>query len=82
MPVPSWRLAAAAAVIAGLVLLSPAPGLALVAANGALLLVAVVDWGLAPSARRLQVTRSVPGSRRFSTLPPANAIASTKNRSR
>ena len=61
MPVPSWRLAAAAAVIAGLVLLSPAPGLALVAANGALLLVAVVDWGLAPSARRLQVTRSVPG---------------------
>ncbi|MDQ3708409.1 MAG: DUF58 domain-containing protein [Actinomycetota bacterium] len=61
MPVPSWRLAAAAAVIAGLVLLAPAPGLALVVANGALLIAAVVDWGLAPSARRLQVTRSVPG---------------------
>jgi uncharacterized protein (DUF58 family) len=61
MPVPSWRLAAAAAAVAGLVLLAPTPALALAVANGALLLAAVVDWWLAPSARRLQVRRSLPG---------------------
>ncbi|CAN5766044.1 MAG: DUF58 domain-containing protein [Actinomycetota bacterium] len=61
MPVPTWRVAAVAAVIAGLVLLAPAPDLALIAANGALLVAAIVDWALTPRARRLQVERSVPG---------------------
>jgi len=54
-------VAAVAAVIAGLVLLAPAPDLALIAANGALLVAAIVDWALTPRARRLQVERSVPG---------------------
>jgi len=61
VPVPTWRVAAVAAVIAGLVLLAPAPDLALIAANGALLVAAIVDWALTPRARRLQVERSVPG---------------------
>jgi uncharacterized protein (DUF58 family) len=62
VPVPTWRLAVAAAVGSVAVLLLPLPppvGLATV--DGALLVAAVVDWLLATRPADLEVGRELPG---------------------
>jgi uncharacterized protein (DUF58 family) len=60
-PVPTWRLAAAAAVGAAVVLAWPGtPMRALLAVNGLLLAAAVADWLLAPATRRVGVERDLP----------------------
>lgn len=63
-PVPTWRLAAAAASLAAVVLAVPGPPgwgfLAAVAANAALAVVAVADWAAAPRPSRIAVSRSAP----------------------
>ncbi|HWB72443.1 MAG TPA: DUF58 domain-containing protein [Egibacteraceae bacterium] len=62
LPVPTWRLAAAAAVAAVAVLAVPAdPLLTLLAANGALLVAAAVDALRAAPPEDLGVTRELPG---------------------
>ena len=61
MPVPTLRLALIAAAAALVVAVVPDPGAALVLVNAALLVVFVADWLLAPAARRLAVTRELPG---------------------
>jgi uncharacterized protein (DUF58 family) len=62
MPLPTWRLAALAAVGSLAVLASvAAPLLALLVVNGLLLVAAVVDGIRAGSPRALRVTRAVPG---------------------
>ncbi len=62
MPVPTWRLAVAAAVGAAVVLLTPVrPLLTLLVVNGALLVAALVDWRRAPAPSRLGVQRELPG---------------------
>ncbi len=58
---PTWRLAAAAAVAAAIVVIVPVPpGVALAVVDAALVVVALVDWRLAPDPRRLDVVREVP----------------------
>jgi len=60
--VPTWRLAAAAAIASVAVLLLPLPPpLGLVVVNGALLAAAVVDWLLAARPADLGVERELPG---------------------
>jgi uncharacterized protein (DUF58 family) len=60
MPVPTWRLALAAAGGAVVVLVAPVrPATALLVVNLGLLAVAVADWLAAPRAARLGVARSV-----------------------
>jgi uncharacterized protein (DUF58 family) len=62
MPVPTWRLAAAAAVGSLLVLLLPLPApWGLLAVDGGLLLAAAVDWLLAARPAELEVQRRLPG---------------------
>ena len=61
MPVLTARLALVAACATGVVVLAPDPVLALVLVNALLLLVAAVDWLLAPSPARLTVQRELPG---------------------
>lgn len=62
MPVPTWRLAAAAAIASVAVLLLPLPPpLGLVVADGPLLAAAVVDWLLAARPSDLDVERELPG---------------------
>jgi uncharacterized protein (DUF58 family) len=62
MPVPTWRLAAAAAVGSVAVLLLPLPPpTGLVALDGALLAAAIVDWLLATRPADLEVGRELPG---------------------
>jgi uncharacterized protein (DUF58 family) len=62
MPVPTKRLAAVALVLAGVRLLLPdapiVPGLLVL--DGLLLLVAIVDWLLAPAPGRIAVERTMP----------------------
>ncbi|HKE97788.1 MAG TPA: DUF58 domain-containing protein [Actinomycetes bacterium] len=62
LPVPTVRLAAAAALASGVILLLPvpAPG-GLLLADAALAALALADWLLAPAPGRLGVTRSLPG---------------------
>jgi uncharacterized protein (DUF58 family) len=61
-PVPTWRLAAAAAVGAAVVLGWPGSPLgALLAVNVALVCAAGADWLLAPATARVEVTRALPG---------------------
>ncbi len=61
-PVPTWRLAAAAAVASLLVLVSPVRPLAvLLVLNGVLLAVAALDWARAPRPDVLEVERELPG---------------------
>jgi len=62
VPVPTWRLALAAALAAVVVLLTPlAPWTTLLVVNGALLLAALVDWLRAPAPSSLAVDRELPG---------------------
>jgi uncharacterized protein (DUF58 family) len=62
VPVPTWRLAVAAAVGSLVVLLLPvAPPAGLWLVNGALLLVAAADWWLATRPGDLEVERGLPG---------------------
>ena len=62
VPVPTWRLVAAAGVGALAVLLVPArPPLGLWVVNGALVAAAVTDWLLAVRPGRLEVERDLPG---------------------
>jgi len=62
MPVPTWRLAAAAAVGSVAVLLLPLPPpIGLVAVDGALLAAAIADWLLATRPSDLEVGRELPG---------------------
>lgn len=61
MPVPTRRLALLAATLTVVVLLVPLPLPAgLLVVDGTLLLVALVDWGLAPQPARLGVARDLP----------------------
>jgi uncharacterized protein (DUF58 family) len=61
-PVPTWRLAAAAVFGAAVVAVMPLdPVATLVAVNAALLVVAGVDWALAPRPATLDVDRRLPG---------------------
>src|ERR1700736_6557354 len=61
MPVPTGRLALAAALLSLLVVAMPlAAPVGLVVANGALLLVAAADWALAPAPGRVAVERDLP----------------------
>jgi uncharacterized protein (DUF58 family) len=62
MPIPTWRLAAAAAAGSVLVLLLPlgAPS-GLLVVDGALLLAALTDWLLATRPAELEVERKLPG---------------------
>ena len=61
MPVPTGRLAVTAAVLSVVVLLLPvAPGRVLLAGNGILLVVALVDWAMAVPPSALTLERSVP----------------------
>lgn len=62
VPVPTGRLAVAAAAASALVVLFPLdpPG-SLLAVNAALLAVAIADWALASSPRRLTIERELPG---------------------
>ena len=62
MPVPTWRLVAAAAVGSLVVLLLPVrPPAGLWVVNGVLLLAAVTDWVLAVRPGDLRVERDLPG---------------------
>jgi uncharacterized protein (DUF58 family) len=62
MPVPTWRLAAAAALGSVAVLLLPLPPpIGLVVVDGALLVAAIVDWLLATRPADLDVGRELPG---------------------
>ena len=62
MPVPTSRLALAVALLSLIVVAMPlAAPVGLVVANGALLLVAVADWALAPAPGR--VARAAEGGR-------------------
>ncbi|HYN18720.1 MAG TPA: hypothetical protein VEY96_11610, partial [Actinomycetes bacterium] len=62
MPVPTWRLVAAAAVGSLVVLLLPVrPPLGLWVVNGVLLLAALADWLLAVRPGDLEVERDLPG---------------------
>jgi uncharacterized protein (DUF58 family) len=62
MPVPTWRLVAAAAVGSLVVLLLPVrPPLGLWVVDGVLLLAAVADWLLAVRPGDLRVERDLPG---------------------
>ncbi|MPZ88979.1 MAG: DUF58 domain-containing protein [Nitriliruptorales bacterium] len=62
MPVPTWRLAVAAAMGSIVVLLAPVdPWIALAVVNALLLVLAVVDWRRAVPPDRLDVEREVPG---------------------
>jgi uncharacterized protein (DUF58 family) len=62
VPVPTWRLAAAAAAGSLAVLLLPlAPPAGLWLVNGALLLAAAADWWLAVRPEALEVERELPG---------------------
>lgn len=61
LPVPVWRLAALAAVLAVVVLLAPfGARTSLLAVNVALLAAAAIDWARAPRPARLQVARDLP----------------------
>ena len=62
VPVPTGRLALAAAAASALVVLLPVepPG-SLIAVNVALLALAVADWALASSPRQLTIERDLPG---------------------
>ncbi|MDP8936557.1 MAG: DUF58 domain-containing protein [Actinomycetota bacterium] len=61
MPVPTWRLATAAAVGSLIVLVAPAPGGALLVVNAVLVLLAAVDWALAAHPSAVGVERVLPG---------------------
>ena len=61
MPVLTARLAWCAAAAALVVVIAPDPGIALVLANVVLLVLALADWALTPSPRRVEVTRELPG---------------------
>jgi uncharacterized protein (DUF58 family) len=62
MPVPTWRLAAAAAGASLLVLVLPLePGWSLVAVNGLLLVAAAGDWAAATRPAAVPVQRELPG---------------------
>jgi uncharacterized protein (DUF58 family) len=62
LPVPTWRLAAAAAIGSVAVLLLPLPPpVGLLVADGALLVAAMVDWLLATRPADLEVGRELPG---------------------
>ena len=61
MPIPTRRLALAATAASIVVLLSPVPVVALFLVNIALLVAFLIDWLFAPTARRLAVTRDLPG---------------------
>jgi hypothetical protein len=62
VPVPTWRLAVAAAAGSLVVLLLPVgPPAGLWLVNGALLLAAAGDWWLAPRPGDLEVERGLPG---------------------
>ena len=62
IPVPTWRLAAAAAMASLLVLVLPVePGWLLVAVNGLLLVFAAGDWAAATSPATVPVERDLPG---------------------
>jgi len=59
--VPTWRLAAVAAVASLLVLAAPAPAAALWAVNAGLLVAAALDWTLAVRPAAVGVERDLPG---------------------
>jgi uncharacterized protein (DUF58 family) len=61
VPVPTWRLAAVAAAASLLVLVAPAPGLALLWVNAGLLAAAALDWALAVRPAAIGVERDLPG---------------------
>jgi uncharacterized protein (DUF58 family) len=62
MPVPTWRLAAAAGAASVIVLLLPFPGAGgLLLVNGVALVAAVVDWLLTTRPAELEVERELPG---------------------
>lgn len=62
MPIPTARLAAAAALGAAVVLLASGGSLyGLAAVNGVLVLAAVVDWARTPRPTTLEVVRDLPG---------------------
>lgn len=62
LPVPTWRLAALAAVLAVVVLIAPfGARTSLLAVNVALVAAAAVDWARAPRPARLEVRRDLPG---------------------
>jgi uncharacterized protein (DUF58 family) len=63
MPVPTWRLPAAAATLSLVVLLLPLdpPWMSVVVLNAVLLTAAVTDWLLAPRPAAVPVTRRLPG---------------------
>src|SRR5206468_1836758 len=60
-PVPTRRLAIAAALASLLVLVGPAPWPALLVVDGLLLLVALADWLLALPPQKVGVERDLPG---------------------
>ncbi|MEX0659867.1 MAG: DUF58 domain-containing protein [Egibacteraceae bacterium] len=62
LPVPTWRLAALAAVLAVVVAIAPfGARTSLLAVNVALVAAAAVDWARAPRPARLEVGRDLPG---------------------
>ena len=61
MPVPTLRLGLVAAAATVVVLFFPRPGPLLLWIDLGLVVAVVVDWLLAPPARRMQVTREMPG---------------------
>lgn len=62
MPIPTWRLAVLAAAASIAVAALPlAPWPALLVTDGTLVVVALVDWWLAPSPARVAVERVLPG---------------------
>ena len=62
VPVPTWRLAIVAAVLAPILLALPGNGWTrLVVVNGILLGIALVDAAVAPSPAKIPIERTVPG---------------------
>lgn len=62
MPVPTWRLAAAAALASLAILVVPVPaGLGLLGVNLVLFAAAAVDWLRAPRPAAIEVERELPG---------------------
>lgn len=62
MPIPTWRLAIAAAMGAVVVLLAPVdPWVSLATVNGLLVVLALLDWWRAPRPEQIEVEREVPG---------------------
>ncbi len=82
MPVPTARLAVVAAIASVVVALVPGSVLdRLLVVDGALLVVAVLDWVLAPRARTITVDRAVPAVITLGASAPLTwRVASTSSR--